>query len=125
IQDIGYAELHVFPFSRRTGTPAARLDNQVDKDIKETRVTKLIELSNQLAKQYAYSFEHDELEVIPKEKSSIDAGVLIGYTDNYLKVQIKESTDINESIDKVKLIKVGYTINNNVYVKVENELIAN
>ena len=125
IQDIGYAELHVFPFSRRTGTPAARMDNQVDKDIKETRVTKLIELSNQLAKQYASRFEHDVLEVIPEEKSSTEAGILIGYTDNYLKVQFEGSADLIGSIVKVKLTKVGYPINDGVFVKVEDELIAN
>src|SRR5699024_3425686 len=39
IRDIGYAELHVFPFSRRTGTPAARMDNQVPNDVQEERVT--------------------------------------------------------------------------------------
>jgi len=125
IQDIGYAELHVFPFSRRTGTPAARMDNQVDKEIKETRVTKLIELSNQLAKQYASRFEHDVLEVIPEEKSSTEAGILIGYSDNYLKVQFEGSTDLIGSIVKVKLTKVGYPINDGVFVKVEDELIAN
>ena len=125
IQDIGYAELHVFPFSRRTGTPAARMENQVDKEVKETRVTKLIELSNQLAKQYASRFEHDVLEVIPEEKSSTEAGILIGYTDNYLKVQFEGSPDLIGSIVKVKLTKVGYPINDGVFVKVEDELIAN
>src|SRR5699024_1267691 len=136
IQDIGYAELHVFQFSRRTGTPAARMENQVDKEVKETRVTKLIELSNQLAKQhasrfenqvnkdvketrviklielsnqlakqYASRFEHDVLEVIPEEKSSTEAGILIGYTDNYLKVQFEGSPDLIGSIVKVKLTK--------------------
>src|SRR5690625_983171 len=125
IQDIGYAELHVFPFSRRTGTPAARMDNRSEEHTSETRVTKLIELSNQLAKQYASRFEHDVLEVIPEEKSSTEAGILIGYTDNYLKVQFEGSADLIGSIVKVKLTKVGYPINDGVFVKVEDELIAN
>src|SRR5699024_5071138 len=84
-----------------------------------------IELSNQLAKQYASRFEHDVLEVIPEEKSSTEAGILIGYTDNYLKVQFEGSPDLIGSIVKVKLTKVGYPINDGVFVKVEDELIGN
>src|SRR5699024_67231 len=124
IQDMGYAERHVFLFSRRTETQAARMGSQEEKDIKKTRETKLIELSNQLAKQYALRFEHDVLEVIPEEKSSTEAGILIGYTDNYLKVQFEGSADLIGSIVKVKLTKVGYPINDGVFVKVEDELIA-
>src|SRR5699024_11663526 len=70
IRRIGYAELHVFPFSRRTETPAAQMADQVPKEVKENRVNQMIELSNQLAKQYASEFESDVLEVIPEEKSS-------------------------------------------------------
>src|SRR5690625_3183537 len=125
IQDIGYAELHVFPFSRRTGTPAARMDNQVDKDIKETRVTKLIELSNQLAKEYAQQYEHDVLEVIPEEKSSKEKGMLIGYSDNYLKIQFEGPESLIGSIVKVKLTKAEYPINDGIFVKVLDELVAN
>src|SRR5699024_7110106 len=51
VQKIGYSELQVFPFSRRTGTPAARMENQVPDDIKETRVNKMIALSDQLARE--------------------------------------------------------------------------
>lgn len=125
IQEIGYAELHVFPFSRRTGTPAARMDHQVDKAVKEARVTKLIELSNQLAKEYASLYEYDVLEVIPEEKSSTEEGILIGYTDNYLKVKFEGSEDLIGSIVKVKLTQVGYPINDGILIKVIDELIAN
>src|SRR5690625_3104616 len=38
VRKIGYAELHVFPYSRRTGTPAARMENQVPNEIKDARV---------------------------------------------------------------------------------------
>jgi len=125
IRDIGYAELHVFPFSRRTGTPAARMDNQVPNDVKEERVTRLIELSNQLAKEYAQQYEHDVLEVIPEEKSSKEKGMLIGYSDNYLKIQFEGPESLIGSIVKVKLTKAGYPINDGVFVKVLDELVAN
>src|SRR5699024_12271554 len=69
IQNIQYAELHVFPFSKRTGTPAAQMDNQVPKEVKERRVSEMIELSNKLAKEYASPFEGEALEVIPEHES--------------------------------------------------------
>src|SRR5690625_5213802 len=49
VEKIGFAELHIFPYSRRTGTPAARMENQVDPDTKERRVQQMISLSNRLA----------------------------------------------------------------------------
>src|SRR5699024_10459100 len=67
VKDIGYAELHVFPFSRRTGTPAARMDGQIDKDEKADRVEQMIELSNELAQTYASDYVGEVLEVIPEE----------------------------------------------------------
>src|SRR5690625_5631281 len=65
IKEVGYSELHVFPFSRRTGTPAARMKNQVEEEVKNKRVQQMIELSDQLAKEYASAFENEVLEVIP------------------------------------------------------------
>src|SRR5699024_8089246 len=62
-----FSELHVFPYSKRTGTPAARMDHQIDQEVKNDRVHRLIELSNQLAKEYASSFEGEVLEMIPEE----------------------------------------------------------
>src|SRR5690625_4373975 len=52
VKEIGFSELHVFPYSPRTGTPAARMENQVDKEVKRKRVNQMITLSDQLAKQY-------------------------------------------------------------------------
>ena len=56
-----FSELHVFPYSMRTGTPAARMTDQVDEEIKNDRVHRLIELSNQLAKDYASKFDQTVL----------------------------------------------------------------
>src|SRR5699024_7043751 len=102
VKDIGYAELHVFPFSRRTGTPAARMEGQIGKDEKELRVQNMIDLSNDLAQQYASDYEGDVLEVIPEEKSADREGYLVGYTDNYIKVQFAGADELIGSIVRVK-----------------------
>ncbi|MEH7505481.1 tRNA (N(6)-L-threonylcarbamoyladenosine(37)-C(2))-methylthiotransferase MtaB [Neobacillus drentensis] len=125
INEHKFSELHVFPYSKRTGTPAARMEDQVDEEIKNERVHRLISLSDQLAKEYASQFEGEVLEVIPEEvsKEEANAGSLIGYTDNYMKVVFSAPEDLIGKIVKVKITKAGYPYNEGQFVRVvENSL---
>ncbi|WP_181350614.1 tRNA (N(6)-L-threonylcarbamoyladenosine(37)-C(2))-methylthiotransferase MtaB [Thalassobacillus sp. CUG 92003] len=116
--EVGYSELHVFPFSKRTGTPAARMDDQVDPEVKHDRVHRLIELSDQQAKHYASRYEGEVLEIIPEESAQEKDNVLVGYTDNYLKVRIKGSEDLIGQIVRVKITEAGYPYNEGEFVRV-------
>lgn len=120
-----FSELHVFPYSKRTGTPAARMDDQVDEEIKNNRVHRLIELSDQLAKEYASKFENEVLEVIPEElfKEDESEGLFVGYTDNYLKVVFPATDEMVGKIVKVKITKAGYPYNEGQFVRVVNEAV--
>ncbi|MGG3915559.1 tRNA (N(6)-L-threonylcarbamoyladenosine(37)-C(2))-methylthiotransferase MtaB [Rossellomorea vietnamensis] len=119
IKEHKFSELHVFPYSKRTGTPAARMDDQIDEDIKNERVHRLIELSNQLAKEYASEFENEVLEVIPEEIYQDD--LYVGYTDNYLKVVFPATEEMVGKLVKVKLTKAGYPLNEGQFVRVLQE----
>lgn len=119
INEHKFSELHVFPYSKRTGTPAARMDEQIDEDIKNERVHRLIELSNQLAKEYASQFENEVLEVIPEEIYQDD--LYVGYTDNYLKVVFPATEDMVGKLVKVKITKAGYPLNEGQFVRVLEE----
>ncbi len=123
IKDHKFSELHVFPYSKRTGTPAARMDDQVDEDIKNERVHRLISLSDQLAKEYASQFEGEVLEVIPEERSKSGEGMYEGYTDNYLKVIFKGTEEMIGQIVKVKITKAGYPYNEGQFVRVFDEFV--
>lgn len=112
-----FSELHVFPYSSRIGTPAARMDNQIDEDVKNERVHKLIALSDQLAKEYASKFEDDVLEVIPEEKGSFH-GSLVGYADNYMKVQFDGDESLIGQIVKVKIVHADYPLNKGEVLRV-------
>ncbi|RKL68666.1 tRNA (N(6)-L-threonylcarbamoyladenosine(37)-C(2))-methylthiotransferase MtaB [Salipaludibacillus neizhouensis] len=118
IREIGYSELHVFPYSMRTGTPAARMENQVEDSIKHKRVQQLIELSNQQAKEYASLHEGEVLEMIPEEEDKENPEYLIGYTDNYMKVKVPLGKDMIGKIVKVKIERPGYPFNIGSFVKV-------
>jgi threonylcarbamoyladenosine tRNA methylthiotransferase MtaB len=126
INDHKFSELHVFPYSKRTGTPAARMEDQVDEEVKNERVHRLISLSDQLAKEYASRFEGEVLEVIPEEvsKDEANSGSLIGYTDNYMKVVFSGTEDLIGKIVKVKIAKAGYPYNEGQFVRVAQDSIS-
>lgn len=112
-----FSELHVFPYSPRIGTPAARMDNQIVEETKNVRVHKLISLSNQLAKEYASKFEDEVLEVIPEEMGE-EPHTLVGYADNYMKVRFEGDDSLIGQIVKVKIVKANYPINEGKAIRV-------
>ncbi len=120
IKEHKFSELHVFPYSKRTGTPAARMDDQIDEEVKNERVHRLIELSDQLAKEYASQYEGEVLEVIPEEQ--LENGLYEGYTANYLRVQFPATDDMIGEIVKVKITKAGYPINEGQFVTVVKDI---
>ncbi|MFG6494118.1 tRNA (N(6)-L-threonylcarbamoyladenosine(37)-C(2))-methylthiotransferase MtaB [Fictibacillus sp. UD] len=123
IENHKFMELHVFPYSKRTGTPAAKMENQVPEDVKNERVHKLIALSDQLAKEYASNYEDTVVEVIPEEAFKEEAGshLFVGYTPNYLKVVFEGSEEMIGKLVKVKITEAGYPYNKGVFVKQEME----
>lgn len=116
IKEHKFSELHVFPYSKRTGTPAARMLDQIDEEVKNERVHRLIELSDQLAKEYASQYEGEVLEVIPEER--LENGLYEGYSPNYLRVQFSATDEMIGEIVKVKITKAGYPINEGQFVTV-------
>lgn len=124
IRDQKFSELHVFPYSKRTGTPAARMDNQVDEDVKNERVHRLITLNDQLAVEYASKFEGEVLEIIPEEAYKLDSAsnMVEGYSDNYLKVVIPGSEDLIGKLVRVKITKAGYPYNEGQFVRILDEV---
>ncbi len=123
IRDHKFSELHVFPYSKRTGTPAARMEDQVDEEIKNERVHRLIELNNQLAKEYASRFEGEVMDIIPEErfKETDNENLYVGYTDNYLKVIFEGAEEMIGKLVKVKITKAGYPYNEGQFVRVLEE----
>ncbi|GGE47232.1 threonylcarbamoyladenosine tRNA methylthiotransferase MtaB [Pullulanibacillus camelliae] len=123
IRELKFAELHVFPYSQRTGTPAARMDHQISDEVKHERVRKLISLSNQLAKEYASKYENEVLEVIPEEpfKKDETTGEWVGYTDNYLKVRFPARPEMEGQLVRVKITQAGYPYSKGQFVRVMDE----
>ena len=101
VSKIKFTKVHVFPYSRRKGTKADTMPNQIPENIKKERVKRLIDLSNKLEKEYLDLFFNKEVEVLIEEEYP---DYSLGHTGNYLKVKVLKPFKSNELI-KVKIIK--------------------
>mgnify|MGYP004662141295 CR=1 FL=1 len=90
---MNFSKIHVFPYSKREGTSAASMPNQVDDKIKKIRVKKLMELSDKLEKEYYDKFKGKGLDILIEE---CDNNVSIGHTSNYLMVTLNECLTVGE-----------------------------
>ena len=99
---VGFSKIHVFPYSRRKGTKADLMPNQVDEKIKKERVLKLINISNELEINYLDKFVKRKVEVLIEKNDNKS----IGHTGNYLEVEI------NGFCEKNSLVKVLITKRN-------------
>ena len=97
---IKFTKIHVFPYSRRKGTKADLMDEQIPENIKKERVKRLIDVSNNLEKEYLDSFISKTVSVLIEEDKD---GYSIGHTGNYLKVKILGDIKANEIVSvKIK-----------------------
>ncbi len=100
IKDIKFTKLHVFPYSKREGTVAASMKNQVDGNIKKERVKILLSLSKELEKEYMLKYIDKEIDFIPEVYKD---GYLIGHTENYLLIKAKGK---EENVNKTVTVKI-------------------
>ena len=101
IKKVDFTELHVFPYSKREGTPASTMPNQVDESIKKERVRKLIELSSSLKYKYYSSLIGKEEYLLTE---TIIDNYIYGHLTNYGFARIKLEGNTTNSIYKVKLV---------------------
>lgn len=103
---MGFSRLHVFKYSPRRGTAAARLPDQVRPQVKERRSREFLELSQQLFRQYASSFLGTSLEVLVERPVSGQPGWWEGHTPNYLLVYFRAPGPWQGRLAMVTITKV-------------------
>lgn len=100
IKEVNYSELHVFPYSPRRNTPAAKMKDQVDDKIKHERVNRLLELSKELNRDFALKQIGKTLKVLFEKR---DGDYLVGHASDYLKVKVKTTDNLIGEIVEVKI----------------------
>lgn len=109
MEELGFSEMHVFPYSNRKGTPAARMVDQVDEEVKNERVHRLIDLSEKMQLNYAKKFVGEVVDVIPERehKGTEGSGLISGHSDNYITVVFEGSEDLIGQLCRVKITEAG------------------
>lgn len=92
LEKIKLTKTHIFKYSPRKGTKAAVMQGQLDGNIKEARSKALISLNNINEKAFIQKYIGKEMDVLLEQKVKGKDGVLEGYTRNYIKVEVENST---------------------------------
>ena len=100
---VGFTKIHTFPYSRRKGTPADRMDEQVSPEKKKERVHTILELSNEYENKYYKSKIGKVYDGVVEHHNNGDT---IVHTSNFIPVIVSNTNLNNNDIVKVKIEKV-------------------
>ena len=101
VNTIKFSRIHVFKYSMREGTKAAEMSGQVEESVKSQRSRELINLGNNLSKEFMNKFLGKDMPVLIETLKK--ENVFEGYTTNYLKVLTKSDINIKNRIVKVRI----------------------
>ena len=104
IERVGFAKIHVFPYSQRAGTKAAQMPGQLSNAEKERRARELIALGETIGRQYRERFLGRTVEVLLEEQDT--AGEWVGYTREYLRVEVHCPEGAQGQYRQVKICEV-------------------
>lgn len=103
-QTIRFAQLHVFKYSRRNGTVAADMPNQIEEKEKTKRSEVLIQAGLELTKNYRKSFIGQKESVLIEEIKKINGTeYYVGHTMNYIEVAIESKEDVSGKVIEVEI----------------------
>lgn len=104
IKKVGFARIHVFPYSPRPDTPAADMPGQLSSEEKERRARELIALGNRIAGEYLKTWLGRETVLLPEEKVN---GCWEGYTPEYIRVRLDDAACCQQGVPvRIQLTQV-------------------
>lgn len=106
VKKIGFSSMHVFKFSPRVGTPAAKYKEQIAPQEKDRRSKIITEIARESEAAFKNKFLNKKVNVLFEQKLEEDDNTYEGLTDNYIRVIAQSKDDIKGKIISVKLILV-------------------
>ena len=100
IEKCAFSAMHIFPYSKRPGTPAAAMKDQILNAEKEERAHRAGAVAAQLSKSYLEQFVGDEEEVLFEEEKN---GLWRGYTTRYVEVTAPSDEPLHNQFRKVRI----------------------
>lgn len=106
LEKVEFSQMHIFKYSKREGTKAAVMENQVDDMIKAERSEQLLEINTKLHEKYMDEFMGDTVPVLFEEIIQVNGKeYLVGHTREYIRVAIEPNVKYENKIISVKLEK--------------------
>ena len=102
-EEIGFAKIHVFPYSPKRGTPAAARKDQLLNAVKAERSHTLIQLSDRMAADFLADAVGTDAEVLYER--AVGDGIYEGHTTNYMKVHGRSEVDLTNRIAKTHITR--------------------
>lgn len=108
VEEIGFAESHVFRYSKMEGTVAAKRDDQIDGNVKKRRSEEMLQITGAASARFMLQMQQQRVSVLLEEQD-VGTGYWTGYTPNYVKVAV-EIPEKPESLQgrEVQVIIDGY-----------------
>ena len=103
IEKCSFADMHIFPYSRRPGTPADKMPGQHNNEIKESRSRKAIAVAEKMANTYRENMIGKRYEVLFEESAD---GYFVGHTPNYVKIYVQTKSCLHNQILPVQVTEV-------------------
>jgi len=110
LENLPISYIHVFTYSKRKGTPAAKMENQIPQEIKKIRNNKLTELAAGKNLKFRRGQLNQELEVLIELTRDRKTGLLKGRSDNYIPVLINGKDDLKNKLIKVVITEIDQDI---------------
>ncbi len=102
IQKCGFADMHIFPYSRRPGTPAAKMPGQLGNAVKEERSRRAIAVAEKMSRNFREKMRNTVQPVLFEEQNG---AYYTGHTPNYIKVYVP-GTDLHNVLAPVELTEI-------------------
>ena len=102
IQKCAFADMHIFPYSRRPGTPADKMEGQHNNATKEQRSRKAIAVAEKMSEAYRQAMVNTAVSVLFEEKDGV---YYVGHAPNYVKVYVR-GDDLHNTVARVMVTEV-------------------
>ena len=111
VDSIDFYETHIFKYSKRQGTKAANMDNQVPETVKTLRSNELLALNERKRAIYEKQFAGCEVEVLMEESFEMDGKRFqVGHTKEYVKIALQTDENLQNQLTKVRIDDKGQII---------------
>jgi threonylcarbamoyladenosine tRNA methylthiotransferase MtaB len=104
VKQIGFSHIHVFKFSKRAGTRAAGMPEQIPEEVKNLRSNELIAVSETMSQEYKSKFVGRIEKILVEEEISVDGKTYqIGHNERYLRLAVQSGEELSNRIISAKI----------------------